>query len=282
MIELKESHRCFAGTQGVYTHQSETLASEMEFSLYLPPSINDSPVPVLFYLSGLTCSQDNVTTKSGFQQYAAQHGVAIVCPDTSPRGKNYPGEHDDYDFGSGAGFYLNATSHPWCEAYRMYDYVLDELPGLIALAFPVDISRAGIFGHSMGGHGALTIGLKHPDIFKTISAFAPISAPSEVPWGIKAFTGYLGADRKTWEIYDANLLVRSGYRCPHPILIDQGSTDPFLEEQLRPWIFQESCASANQALHMRMQEGYDHSYFFISTFMESHISHHATILKSLS
>lgn len=276
---LKESHLCFGGNQAVYTHDAATVSGEMEFSLYLPPQSNTGIVPVLFYLSGLTCTQDNVTSKGGFQQFAARYGIAVVCPDTSPRGSSYPGEHDDYDFGSGAGFYLNASHAPWSKTYLMYDYVAIELPRLIEENFPVNMDRAGIFGHSMGGHGALTIGLKHPELFKSISAFAPISSPSEVPWGRKAFTRYLGEDKNAWKTYDARQLVEAGHRSAHPILIDQGSSDPFLKEQLNPRLFENSCKQAGQAIDSRMQEGYDHSYFFIASFMQDHIQHHAAILK---
>lgn len=277
-LNLKESHLSFGGEQRVYTHDSSVVGSKMEFSLYLPPQAGAVPAPVLFYLSGLTCTQDNVTTKGGFQQFAAKYGLAVVCPDTSPRGSDYPGEHDDYDFGSGAGFYLNATRKPWSASYRMYDYIRDELPRLVAENFPVDLQRAGIFGHSMGGHGALTIGLKHPELFRSISAFAPISSPTNVPWGQKAFRGYLGDDEQAWRPYDANQLVQAGFRCPNPILIDQGSADPFLEEQLQPGVFESSCEQAGQPLVSRMQDGYDHSYYFISSFMEDHVRHHAEIL----
>ena len=277
-LSQKESHRSFGGTQAVYTHHSASVSGDMEFSLYLPQQAEQGAVPLLIYLSGLTCTQDNVTTKGGFQQFAARHGLAVVCPDTSPRGSSYPGEHDDYDFGSGAGFYLNATRAPWNETYRMFDYVSDELPRLVQEHFPVDTNRAGIFGHSMGGHGALMIGLRYPERFRSISAFAPISSPSNVPWGKKAFTGYLGEEERSWEEYDANRFVQAGHRCAHEILIDQGSADPFLQEQLQPWIFESSCKEAGQPLKSRMQDGYDHSYYFISSFMQDHFQHHADIL----
>ena len=277
-LSQKESHRSFGGTQAVYTHHSVAVSGEMEFSLYLPPQAEEKSVPLLIYLSGLTCTQDNVTTKSGFQQFAARHGFAVLCPDTSPRGSSYPGEHDDYDFGSGAGFYVNATRTPWSDTYRMFDYVSEELPRLIADHFPADMGRVGIFGHSMGGHGALIIGLRHPELFKSISAFAPISSPSNVPWGRKALSGYLGEEERYWEEYDANRLIQAGPRCAHEILIDQGSADPFLQEQLQPWIFESSCKEAGQPLKSRMQDGYDHSYYFISSFMQDHFQHHADIL----
>ena len=274
----KESHRSFGGTQAVYTHRADSVSGDMEFSLYLPQQAEESRVPLLVYLSGLTCTQDNVTTKGGFQQYAARHGFAVICPDTSPRGSDYPGEHDDYDFGSGAGFYLNATRAPWNQTYRMFDYVSDELPRLTREHFPVDMDRVGIFGHSMGGHGALTIGLRHPEHFKSISAFAPISSPANVPWGRKAFEGYLGEDELAWEEYDASRLIRAGHRCAHEILIDQGGADPFLHEQLQPWVFESTCKDSGQPLKSRMHDGYDHSYYFISSFMQDHFQHHADIL----
>jgi S-formylglutathione hydrolase len=277
-ITTKEQHRAFGGVQGVYTHNSGTVAGEMEFSVFVPPHKEEAKLPVLFYLSGLTCTQDNVTSKGGFQRVASELGLVIVCPDTSPRGCGFAGEDEAYDFGTGAGFYLDALREPWSASYKMHSYVVDELPALIAEKFPVDLSRAGIFGHSMGGHGALTIGLKHPDRFKTISAFAPIIAPSKVPWGQKAFRGYLGDDEAHWQQYDAEALIRAGHKSTHEILIDQGTSDPFLAEQLHPELFERACASHDQPVKIRLQEGYDHSYFFISTFMADHLRHHAALL----
>jgi S-formylglutathione hydrolase len=273
-IETKSEQKSFAGIQGVYTHASSSTQCEMEFSVYVPEHAAGEKLPVLFYLSGLTCTQDNVTTKSGFQRFASEYRVIIVCPDTSPRGTDFEGEHDSYDFGSGAGFYLNATQQPWSENYRMYDYIVDELPALIAENFPIDTQRMGIFGHSMGGHGALTIGLKNPEKFKTISAFAPIVNPSNCPWGVKAFEGYLGSDKADWQHYDATCLIEQGAKSPNKILIDQGSADNFLEEQLKPEVFQVACQKAGQELQLRMQSGFDHSYYFIGSFIGEHIRFH--------
>jgi S-formylglutathione hydrolase len=277
-IETKETHKCFGGVQGVYRHASTAVSGTMELSVFVPPAAEAGPCPVLFYLSGLTCTQENVTTKGGFQRVASELGLVIVCPDTSPRGTGYPGEDDSYDFGSGAGFYVDATQAPWSATYRMYSYVVDELPRVVAANFPADLSRAGICGHSMGGHGALTIGLRHPDKFRSISAFAPIVAPSQVPWGEKAFTGYLGDNREAWKAHDAVELIKAGRRAEQTILIDQGLADPFYEKQLKPELFETACRAAGQPLELRRHEGYDHSYFFIATFMADHLRHHAAIL----
>lgn len=277
-LELIESHQSFGGKQGVFRHESKAVASPMEFSVFIPEQANHEPLPVLYYLSGLTCTWENVTTKGGFQPHAAELGLIVVCPDTSPRNTGYPGEDDDYDFGSGAGFYLDATEAPWSKTYRMHRYIAEELPELIAENFPVDRKRSGIFGHSMGGHGALTIGLKYPNQFLSISAFSPIVAPSQVPWGKKAFTGYLGNDPEVWNSYDATELIKSGHKSNHTILIDQGTADPFLAKQLQPDLFAQACRDRRQPLTLNMREGYDHSYFFISTFMQEHIEHHAQIL----
>ncbi|MCP4933532.1 MAG: S-formylglutathione hydrolase [bacterium] len=278
-INTKSQHKSFGGIQGIYTHFSSSVMGEMEFSVYMPPQADFATVPVLTYLSGLTCTQDNVTTKGGFQRMAAELCMAIVCPDTSPRGNGYPGEDDDYDFGLGAGFYVDATREPWSASYKMYSYVVDELPNLISEHFPVDLSKAGIFGHSMGGHGALVIGLKNPDKYQSVSAFSPIVAPSRVPWGQKAFKGYLGGDLEAWKSYDATELVRSGYKANSKILIDQGLDDTFLDTQLQPELFEEVCKGAEQKVEIRLHEGYDHSYYFISTFMEDHLRHHAQLLQ---
>ncbi|PHS18576.1 MAG: S-formylglutathione hydrolase [Kangiella sp.] len=280
-ITTKSEQKSFNGIQGVYTHQSESTQCEMEFSVYVPENLKKEKLACLFYLSGLTCTQDNVTTKSGFQKYASKNDLIIVCPDTSPRGTYFDDEHDDYDFGSGAGFYLNATQKPWAKNYQMYDYIVKELPKIIESNFPIDIKRMGIFGHSMGGHGALTIGLKNPDTFKSISAFSPIVAPSQCPWGQKALSGYLGKDEKNWKEYDATQLVLDGHSSPNTILIDQGKSDNFLKEQLKPELFETACKQKNQALKLRMQPGFDHSYFFISSFMQDHIEFHADNLKSI-
>lgn len=278
-METKSEQKSFGGTQGVYRHRSSTVSGEMEFSVFMPPQATSGKVPVLYFLSGLTCTQDNVTTKGGFQQVAAELGIAIVCPDTSPRQTDYPGQDDAYDFGSGAGFYVDSTIEPWSATYQMYSYVVTELPALITANFAVDTSNAGIFGHSMGGHGALTIGLKNADKYRTISAFSPIVAPSQVPWGQKALAGYLGEDRESWKAYDAVELMGSGHKSCNPILIDQGLGDNFYEEQLKPELFGDACTQAGQQVEIRLHEGYDHSYYFISTFMEDHLRHHAKHLK---
>jgi S-formylglutathione hydrolase len=246
----------------------------MKFAVYLPPQAQTETVPVLYYLSGLTCTEENFTTKAGAQQFAAKYGVMLVAPDTSPRQTGIPGEDDDWDFGSGAGFYVDATQQPWQTHYQMYSYITRELPALIADHFPGNPERQGIFGHSMGGHGALICALKNPRQYRSVSAFAPIVAPMRCPWGQKAFTGYLGSDQATWRAYDASELVRTT-QLDSPILIDQGTADAFLDKQLMPQVFQQACAEAGQPLTLRMQQGYDHSYYFIATFMEDHLRHHA-------
>ena len=271
--------RCHGGVQGVHSHESEVCNGTMRFGLYRPPQAEAGEKrPVLTYLSGLTCTEENFITKAGAQRLAAEFGFFVLAPDTSPRGQDLPGEDETYDFGSAAGFYLDATQAPWSKAYRMYSYITRELPAVLAAAFPaMDLGRQGIFGHSMGGHGALTIGLKNPETYRSISAFSPIVAPMQVPWGEKAFGGYLGEDRAAWADYDATELVKAGRRSG-PILIDQGGKDGFLEEQLRPWIFEEACAAAGQPLELRMQDGYDHSYYFIQSFIDDHLRHHAKAL----
>jgi S-formylglutathione hydrolase len=269
----------FGGVQGVYRHASESTGCEMEFAVFTPPQAKDGPVPVLTYLSGLTCSWENVTVKAGAQRFAAQAGLLFVAPDTSPRGTDFPGEHESYDFGSGAGFYLDATEAPWSQNYRMYSYVTEELSKLVAENFPVDATRQGIFGHSMGGHGALVIALRNPERYRSLSAFAPIVAPSRCPWGEKAFSHYLGSDRAAWKKHDATELIASG-GWNSEILIDQGSADDFLETQLMPERFREACDAAKVSLTLRYQQGYDHSYYFIATFMEEHIAHHAKLLAA--
>ncbi len=277
-MQLLRSHRCFGGSQQVWRHQSAATGTEMEFAIFLPFGEEDAaPRPVLFWLSGLTCTWANFTEKAGAQCYAASHGLILVCPDTSPRGTELPGEHETYDFGSGAGFYIDATAEPWSRHYRMFSYVTDELPELVGRHFPADIGRRGIFGHSMGGHGALTIALKQPERWRSLSAFAPIVAPSQVPWGRKAFAGYLGADEAAWRAHDACALAAStAWR--RPILIDQGTGDEFLETQLRPELFEAACAAAGIPLTVRRREGYDHSYYFISTFIAEHLAHHSAAL----
>lgn len=278
-LSVVSEQKVFGGTQGVYRHEAAETSCEMEFSVFMPPAAERGPVPVLYYLSGLTCTHENVTTKGGFQRYAAEQGLAVVCPDTSPRGAGYAGEDDDYDFGTGAGFYVDATQLPWSGMYRMYSYVTSELPKAIGGNFEVDTSRSGIFGHSMGGHGALTIALKNPDSYRSVSAFAPIAAPMQCPWGEKALGGYLGYDREAWRDHDATELVLSGHLVDGNILIDQGTADNFLEEQLKPHLFEAACREAGQKLMLRMQDGYDHSYYLMATFMADHIEHHAKALR---
>ena len=252
----------------------------MRFAVYVPPQVKETRVPVLYYLAGLTCTEETATIKAGAQAHAGRLGLMLVMPDTSPRGANIEGEDDDWDFGTGAGFYIDATKAPWSKNYRMYSYVTEELRNLINAEFPARAEATGIFGHSMGGHGALTIALKNPSVYRSVSAFAPISAPTQVPWGRKAFSGYLGNNEKAWAEHDACELVR---REPYPgkILVDQGTADQFLTEQLRPELFQQACESAGQALELRMQDGYDHSYYFIQTFAGDHLAHHASVLSSI-
>jgi len=280
-LELIEEHACFGGRQAVYRHDSAATGTPMEFALFLPDGVERTPPPLLTCFSGLTCTWANATEKAGAQRYAAEHGVALLVPDTSPRGTDLPGEHEAYDFGSGAGFYVDAPPEPWTRHYRMETYVAEELPALVAEAFPADLARQGIFGHSMGGHGALTMAFKNPGRYRSLSAFAPIVAPSQVPWGEKAFTGYLGPDREAWRAHDACALVgSSGWA--GPILVDQGLADPFLAKQLRPELFEAACAAAGVPLTLRRHDGYDHSYYFISTFMGDHIAHHARALTEIS
>ncbi len=265
----------FGGIQGVYSHHSEECGCAMRFSVYRPVEAETEPRPVLFWLSGLTCTEENFTVKAGAQRYAAEHGLIIVAPDTSPRGVDLPGEDDSYDFGSGAGFYVDATEAPWAAHYRMYSYITGELPALIFKNFPARADRQGIFGHSMGGHGALTIGLKNPETFASVSAFSPIVAPMQVPWGERALAGYLGDDRQTWRPYDATELVKSGAHIDGTIRIDQGTADDFLADQLKPQLFEAACRDAGQSLDLRLRDGYDHSYYFIATFIGEHIAFHA-------
>ncbi len=277
-METVGENRCFGGTQGVYRHASGETGTDMQFAVYLPPQARDASVPVLWYLSGLTCTEENFTAKAGAQRYAAEHGLALVAPDTSPRGAGIEGEDDDYDFGSGAGFYVDATESPWSANYRMYSYVTRELPALVGANFAVDMDRQGITGHSMGGHGALTIGLRNPDTYRSVSAFAPICAPSQCPWGEKALGGYLGEDRSAWAGHDATALVEAGARANGTLLIDQGDADQFLERELNPKLFAAACERAGQPLELRMQRGYDHSYYFIASFIGEHVAFHAEAL----
>lgn len=269
---------CFGGQQQVWKHRSAALDCGMEVAVYLPPqAAAGAPLPVLYFLSGLTCTWENMVTKAGAQRYAAEHGLILVAPDTSPRGVNLPGENDSYDFGSGAGFYVDATQAPWSSHYRMYSYITTELPGLINSDFPVDAARMGIMGHSMGGHGALVCALRNPGRYRSVSAFSPIVAPSQVPWGRKAFSGYLGTDMEAWKPYDATELAAStAWR--NPILIDQGTADEFLESQLKSHLFTSACAQAGIPVTVRLQQHYDHSYYFIQSFIGDHIQWHAQTL----
>jgi S-formylglutathione hydrolase len=277
-IELVSEHGCFGGVQRFYKHASRETRGTMKFSVYLPPQAKSAKVPVLYYLAGLTCTEETFPIKSHAQQAAAQLGLMLVAPDTSPREPRLPGDADSWDFGQGAGFYLDATQAPWSTNYRMYSYVTRELPEIVAQSLPADAAATGIFGHSMGGHGALTIALKNPSVYKSVSAFAPIAAPMQAPWGKKGFSNYLGTNQEAWRNYDATELVA---RKPYPglILIDQGTSDQFLKEQLLPEKFQAAAEKAGQKLELRMQPGYDHGYYFMQTFMADHLRHHAAILK---
>ena len=271
-LETISENRSFGGTQGVYRHRSEATGTDMTFAVYLPPDADSGPVPVLWYLSGLTCTHENAMTKAGAQQWAAETGLALIFPDTSPRGEGVAND-EAYDLGQGAGFYLNATQSPWTPHFRMWDYVVEELPGVVFDAFPLDREAQGITGHSMGGHGALTIAMTFPERYKSVSAFAPIANPSDSDWGRKQFTAYLGEDRSTWAPHDATLLMRErGY--PGEILIDQGSDDQFLD-LLKPESLAEAMLARRQPGMIRMQPGYDHSYWFVQSFMGDHVLWHA-------
>ena len=277
-IEQIGAVQSFDGQQLRYKHQSAVLNCEMTFSIYLPPQTQQGPVPVLYWLSGLTCNDENFVQKAGAQQHAAEHGIAIVCPDTSPRGDGVADDPEAaYDMGLGAGFYVNATQQPWAEHYQMYSYILDELPELVNAEFPVDGQRTSISGHSMGGHGALTIALKNPQRFKSVSAFAPICSPLNCPWGEKVLSNYLGDDRQSWKQYDAVELVKQAKQ--HlPVLVDQGDADNFLTEQLKTELLVSAGQVADFPIQIRMQPDYDHSYFFIATFIAEHIAFHASAL----
>jgi S-formylglutathione hydrolase len=277
-LELRSEHRCFGGTVAYYSHQSTICKSQMNFAVYLPPQAKSQSVPILYYLSGLTCTEENFTVKAGAQRYAAETGMMLVAPDTSPRNTAIVEEDDAWDIGSGASFYVDATAEPWRQHYQMYSYITQELPALIAANFPVIPEKQGIFGHSMGGHGALICALKNPHQYLSVSAFAPIAAPINSPWGIKAFTTYLGTDKQQWIAYDASELVKLN-PLNYPILIDQGTADPFYhQKQLLPELFQAACQQVGQSLQLRFHEGYDHSYFAIATLIEDHIRYHATYL----
>jgi S-formylglutathione hydrolase len=276
-FEVLSEHACFGGVQGYYQHASTVIGLPMRFGVFVPPQAKSGPAPVLFWLAGLTCNEETFAIKAGAQRVAAELGLMLVTPDTSPRNTGIEGAEDAWDFGSGAGFYLDATQPPWAHHWRMESYVTGELPAVLAQHFPARPGAMGVFGHSMGGHGALTLALRHPGLYRSVSAFAPIAAPMHGPWGVKAFTGYLGADRSAWAAHDATALVESGARCP-PLLIDQGEADKFLAEQLLPHRFEAACRNAGQPLTLRRHAGYDHGYFFIASFVEDHLRHHAAAL----
>jgi S-formylglutathione hydrolase len=273
-MKILSQNTAFGGMQGVFAHDSDACKCEMTFAVFVPPQAINEPRPVLWYLSGLTCTHANVMEKGEYRRLAAELGLIIVCPDTSPRGNDVPDELTNWQMGKGAGFYLDATEKPWAENYQMYTYVTEELPKLVGEQFRVDMSRQGIFGHSMGGHGAMTIALKHPERFKSCSAFAPIVEPSTADWSEPALEKYLGSDKAAWRQYDACALVEDGARFPE-FLIDQGKADSFLDNGLRPWLFEEAVKGTDIGLTLRMHERYDHSYYFISTFMDDHLRWHA-------
>ncbi|SCW34669.1 S-formylglutathione hydrolase [Sphingobium faniae] len=278
-METLSTNQAHGGVQGVYRHASAATGTEMTFSVFVPPHAQGARLPVVWYLSGLTCTHANVTEKGEFRRACAELGLIFVAPDTSPRGDGVADDPEgSYDFGLGAGFYVDATQPPFAAHYRMWSYITEELPALVAARFPADLSRQSIMGHSMGGHGALTIGLTFPDRFRAVSAFAPIVAPARVPWGEKALAGYLGEDRSVWRRHDAVALIEDGARLPD-LLVDQGDADPFLEEQLRTPLLEDACRAAGQKATIRMQPGYDHSYYFISTFMDEHLRWHGDRLR---
>jgi S-formylglutathione hydrolase len=282
-VELKRLSRnlSFGGWTEFYSHPSAVCGVEMRFSVFVPPQAAHGKVPVVYWLSGLTCSEENFMAKAGAQRVAAELGLMIVAPDTSPRGLNLPGDGESWDFGVAAGFYVNATQAPWNKNYQMYDYITGELPDLVVKHFAADPKRESIFGHSMGGHGALVAALRQPGRYASVSAFAPISAPSQCPWGKKAFTGYLGADESTWAQYDTNELVKQA-KSRQELFIDQGSDDKFLTEQLKPEILAQTCAQMSYPLKYRLQAGYDHSYYFIASFVEDHLRYHAAHLRAVN
>jgi len=282
-LKTLSEHRCFGGVQSFHEHPSRETGLPMRFAVYLPPQAAQGPVPALLYLAGLTCTEETFVVKAGAQRLAAEHGLALIAPDTSPRGpaaEALPGATASWDFGIGAGFYLDATEAPWAAHWRMESWIVRELLPLAAQHFAIDGDRLGIFGHSMGGHGALTLALRHPGRFRSLSAFAPISAPTQCPWGEKAFAGYLGDDRAQWLAHDASALMQSQTAAPYPqgILIDQGLADQFLAQQLHPHLFEAACRAAGQPLTLRQHEGYDHGYYFIQSFMADHLAHHAATL----
>ncbi len=283
--ELLSEHACFGGTQRFYQHDSREIGLPMRFSVYLPPAAlaaqAGGKVPALLYLAGLTCNEETFMAKAGAQRLAAERGIALIAPDTSPRDAQVPGEADSWDLGVGAGFYLDATQAPWSKHYRMESYITGELLALMSEHLPVDAGRIGIFGHSMGGHGALMLALRHPGLFKSVSAFAPICAPAQCPWGQKAFSAYLGPEPAAWARHDASDLIARCQAAPYPggILIDQGLADKFLQVQLHPHLFEAACAGINQPLSLRRHAGYDHGYYFIATLMADHIAHHTRLLQ---
>ncbi|MBN3786555.1 S-formylglutathione hydrolase [Burkholderia sp. Ac-20353] len=283
MLELVSSHACHGGEQRFYRHDSTAIGLPMKFSVYLPPQAAHGRVPALFYLAGLTCTEETFAIKAGAQQFAARYGIALVAPDTSPRGANVPGETDAWDFGVGAGFYVDATEAPWSTHYRMYSYIVNELHETVLSQLPIDGARLGIFGHSMGGHGALVLALRNPNVYRSVSAFAPIAAPMRCPWGEKAFSGYLGANRDAWKRYDASELVAraDARKFDEGILIDQGLADQFLANQLNPDVFEAACRDAGQPLTLRRHPKYDHGYYFITTFIFDHIAYHTRQLSRL-
>ncbi|MGV8898299.1 MAG: S-formylglutathione hydrolase [Burkholderiaceae bacterium] len=280
-LERIGEHACFGGVQGFYRHASSAIGLPMRFSVYQPPQAKEGPVPVLFFLAGLTCTEETFMIKAGAQRFAAQHGIMLVAPDTSPRDTGIAGVADNWDFGNGAGFYLDATQAPWSAHFKMESYIVQELRDIILQNFPARPDQTGIFGHSMGGHGALVLALRYPELFQSVSAFAPVVAPTQCPWGQKAFGNYLGPDVASWQQYDASALMATR-TTPYPqgILIDQGLNDQFLDGQLLPQVFEAACVTADQPLTLRRHPGYDHSYYFIGTFMEDHLAFHSRILHS--
>jgi S-formylglutathione hydrolase len=277
MFTTLNEHACFGGVQGYYQHPSSVVGLPMRFGVYVPPQAKDGPVPALIYLAGLTCNEETFAIKAGAQRVAAQLGLMLVTPDTSPRHTGMPGADESWDFGTGAGFYLDATEAPWAHHWRMESYITGELPAVLAQHFALKAGALSVCGHSMGGHGALTLALRHPGLFHSVSAFAPIAAPLHAPWGHKAFAGYLGEDRTAWAAHDATALIEAGHKAP-PLLIDQGLSDKFLTTQLQPERLEAACAAAGQPLTLRRHAGYDHGYHFIATFIEDHLRHHAAAL----
>lgn len=281
-LKLLSEHACFGGVQRYYEHDSAAIGGLMRFSVYLPPQASNQNVPAVMFLAGLTCTEETFMTKAGAQRVAAEIGLALIAPDTSPRGAGVPGETDNWDLGVGAGFYLDATQAPWSSHYNMESYLTIELLPMVTQELPLDANRLGIFGHSMGGHGALTLALRHPEMFKSVSAFAPICAPSQCPWGQKAFKTYLGENHSTWLEHDATALIAQSKSIVFPagILIDQGLADKFLPDQLHPSLFEAACIRAGQPITLRRHVGYDHGYYFIATFISDHLTHHAVVLSN--